>query len=239
MPSDTIEHAPDDRDAHPVGPDDRAGAPDAAHRLPVHVSALEHYSYCPRQCALIHVEQTFDENLYTLRGRLLHERVHDPTAEAQAGVRIERGLPLWSERLGLVGKADVVEFHGDAPYPVEYKHGPKRQFAHAALQLCAQAMCLEEMTGLPVPRGAIFHHASRRRTEVCFDASLRARVEQTVAEVRRLLESQALPPPLNDARCDKCSLKDSCLPAAVAGDNQVAAARRALFHPHEPRNGAP
>ena len=132
----------------------------------VMVSALEHWSYCPRQCALIHVEQTFDENLYTLRGRMLHERVDVPEAEQREGVRIERALPLWSDRLGLVGKADVVEFHGDAPYPVEYKHGPRQHWGHDDLQLCAQALCLEDMTGQPVPAGAIYHHSSRRRREL-------------------------------------------------------------------------
>src|SRR5437899_10119616 len=85
------------------------------------ISALEHYSYCPRQCALIHVEQTFDENLYTLRGRAVHERVDEPVCDFQEGVWVERALPLWSKRLGLIGKADVVEFHGITPYPVEYK----------------------------------------------------------------------------------------------------------------------
>ena len=113
----------------------------------VMISALEHWSYCPRQCALIHVEQTFDENLYTLRGRAVHKRVDEPVVEEQAGVRIERALPLWSKALGLIGKADVVEFHGETVYPVEYKHGPHREQEHDDLQLCAQALCLEEMTG--------------------------------------------------------------------------------------------
>src|SRR2546430_686008 len=121
------------------------------------ISALEHWSYCPRQCALIHVEQTFDENLYTLRGRNAHERVDQPEGELREGVRVERAVPLWSDRLGLVGKSDVVEFHGADPFPVEYKHGPRRKKEHDDLQLCAQALCLEEMTGRSVPRGAIYH----------------------------------------------------------------------------------
>src|SRR5438552_3319316 len=114
---------------------------------PIMISALEHYSYCPRQCALIHQEQTFSENLYTLRGRAVHEQVDEPEAVVEKGVRVERALPLWSNRLGLVGKADVVEFRGETPYPVEYKHGPPREKEHDELQLCAQALCLEEMTG--------------------------------------------------------------------------------------------
>src|SRR5262249_13797223 len=142
------------------------------------VSALEHWSYCPRQCALIHLDQVWDENIFTLRGRTTHEKVDVPEGELRDGVRVERGLPIWSDRLGLVGKADVVEYHGLTPYPVEYKHGPRRCHGHDDLQLCAQALCLEEMTAQPVPHGAVYHHSSRRRREVVFDAALRAAVEE-------------------------------------------------------------
>jgi CRISPR-associated exonuclease Cas4 len=192
-------------------------------------SALEHWAYCPRQCALIHIEQTFDENLYTLRGRMEHERVHEAAGESQGDVRIERGLALWSRRLGLVGKSDVVEFHGSAPFPVEYKHGRKRQRNAAEIQLCAQAMCLEEMTGQPVPKGAIFHQGSRRRTEITLDENLRRRVEEAVAAVRALLSSETLPEPVNDARCDLCSLKESCLPELVAAHARLRKAQQGLF----------
>src|SRR5260370_40816233 len=143
----------------------------------VMVSALEHWSYCPRQCALIHLDQVWDENLYTLRGRHAHEKVDVPDAELRDGVRIERGLPLWSDRLGIVGKADVVEYHDATPYPVEYKHGSRRRHEHDDLQLCAQALCLEEMTGRPVLSGGIYHHSSRRRRQVKFNAALRARTD--------------------------------------------------------------
>ncbi len=139
----------------------------------VMISALEHWSYCPRQCGLIHLEQTFDENLYTLRGRHLHERVDRPLGETQHDVRVERAVPLWSDRLGLIGKADVVEFHAETPYPIEYKHGKRRRWGHDDLQLCAQALCLEEMTGRQVPEGAIFYGGSRRRKPVVFDDALR------------------------------------------------------------------
>ena len=100
----------------------------------VMVSALEHYSCCPRQCALIHKEQTFDENVYTLRGNVVHENVDQADTEVEDGVRVERSLPIWSASLGLIGRADVVEFHGDTPYPVEYKHGPTRKGQHADLE---------------------------------------------------------------------------------------------------------
>ncbi|MFQ5852032.1 MAG: CRISPR-associated protein Cas4 [Candidatus Binatia bacterium] len=193
------------------------------------ISALEHWSYCPRQCALIHLEQTFDENLYTLRGRMLHDRVDEGRGELQTGVRIERGLPLWSKRLGLVGKADVVEFHGETPYPVEYKHGPRRQWGHDDLQLCAQALCLEEMTGQTVPRGAIFHHGSRRRREVVFNEPLRQRVEEAVVAIRQMLASAELPPPVNDARCHHCSLKESCLPSVVMEARRLRSIQKELF----------
>jgi CRISPR-associated exonuclease Cas4 len=124
---------------------------------PVMISALEHYSYCPRQCALIHIEQTFDENIYTLRGHLAHERVDQTTSRNEDAVRVERGLPLWSKHLGLVGRADVVEFYDENPYPVEYKQGQRRDWQFEAIQLCAQALCLEEMFGLAVPKGAIYY----------------------------------------------------------------------------------
>jgi len=193
------------------------------------ISALEHYSYCPRQCALIHQEQTYEENLYTLRGRAVHERVDEPEWTVEKGVRVERALPLWSHRLGLVGRADVVEFHGDVPYPVEYKHGPRREKEHDDLQLCAQALCLEEMTGQSVPKGAIFHHSSRRRREVEFTPTLREKVEQSVAEIRALLASSVLPPAVNDARCKHCSLQDSCLPSVVGEKIRLKRLENALF----------
>lgn len=179
------------------------------------ISALEHYSYCPRQCALIHVEQTYDENIYTMRGSLAHERVDTVTTRAERGMRVERGLPLWSDRLGLTGRADVVEFHGDVPYPVEYKVGTRREWEHEAIQLCAQVVCLEEMLGIPVPAGAIYYIASRTRREVECTAELRAEVERATALVREMLQRSALPSAPNDARCKKCSLLESCLPSVV------------------------
>lgn len=184
------------------------------------VSALEHWSYCPRQCALIHVEQTFDENLYTLRGRAVHKQVDDVESVVERGVRVERALPIRNRRLGLVGKADVVELHGEVPYPVEYKHGSRRQREHDDLQLCAQAMCLEEMTGQAVPRGAIFHYKSRRRREVIFTSALRRQVEEAVTAIRSLLAEKKLPPPVNDRRCEKCSLKEACMPQVTESRNR-------------------
>lgn len=196
---------------------------------PIMISALEHYSYCPRQCALIHVEQTFDENLYTLRGQAVHKRVDEPESEIVDGVRVERAVPLWSKRLGLIGRADVVEFHGDVPYPVEYKHGPRREQEHDDLQLCAQAICLEEMTGKTVPRGAIYHHSSRRRREVIFISALRDRTAEVVTLIRTMVEAKTIPPPVNDARCNHCSLREACMPAVIGEQQRAAALVRNLF----------
>jgi len=195
----------------------------------VMISALEHWSYCQRQCALIHVEQTFDENLYTLRGNAVHERVDEPEMEILDGVRIERALPLWCKRLGLVGKADVVEFHGNIPYPVEYKHGPKRTKEHDDLQVCAQALCLEEMTGQDVPCGAIYHFKSRRRREVVFTQELREAVAQAVQDIREMLLMKTLPPPVHDKRCEKCSLQESCMPELVSERRRAKALLQELF----------
>ena len=181
------------------------------------LSALEHFSYCPRQYALIHIEQAFDHNVHTKRGDAVHERVDDPGLEVREGTRIERALPVWSDVLGLIGKCDVVEFDRDGvPHPVEYKHGPKRVKEHDDLQLATQALCLEEMTGKSVQKGAIYHFSSRRRREVQIGPALREKVFQTLAEIREIIESGSLPPPVNDKRCDQCSLKEICQPQATA-----------------------
>ena len=195
------------------------------------LSALEHYGYCPRQCALIHREQTYDENIFTLQGNAVHERVDQPGAATSGEVRYEYAVPLWSRSLGVVGKADLVEYRGEIPYPVEYKHGRSRKGTAAELQLCGQAMCLEEMLGVEVPRGAIYHHSSRRRREVEFTAELRQAVEQAVAEVRRILSEDTLPPAVADSRCRNCSLIESCLPFVVSAKNRNRDYQRRLFTP--------
>lgn len=183
--------------------------------LVVPISALEHFSYCPRQCALIHIEHVWDESIHTIRGKLAHARVDTTTQRTERGMRVERGLPLWSTRLGLLGRADVVEFHGEIPYPVEYKVGAQRSGQHEALQLCAQAICLEEMLNVNVPAGAVYYGATRTRREVTFSTDLRAAVESATAAIRAMLMQTQLPPAPNDSRCPKCSLLESCLPAVV------------------------
>jgi CRISPR-associated exonuclease Cas4 len=188
---------------------------------PIALSALQHWAYCPRQCGLIHLEQAFDENLQTQRGRALHSQVDQPGLELRRGLRVERALPLWSDALGLIGKADVVEFEPNGtPYPVEYKHGSRHKAAEIAacdeLQLAAQALCLEEMTGRAVPEGALFYATSKRRRVVPITAALRDEVRSTALAVRAMLASGTLPPPTQDERrCRGCSLRDRCQPQAV------------------------
>ncbi len=196
---------------------------------PVMISALEHYSYCPRQFALIHVEQSYDENIFTLQGSLEHKRVDEGYSAPNAAVIVESSLPVWSERLGLVGRADIVEFYEGVPYPVEYKHGAKRMGVHAELQLCAQAICLEEMFGCPVARGAVYQCSSHRRREVAITDDLRMQVERTASNIRAVFECGKIPEPVNDARCENCSLIDLCLPHAVGERRRLRRIGRALF----------
>ena len=183
----------------------------------VPLSALQHLLYCPRQCALIHVERLWAENSFTLEGRHLHEKADAGRAERRGGVRIARSLPLRSLLLGLIGNADVVEFHssepGSAPFPVEYKRGrPKKQDADR-VQLCAQAICLEEMLKVAVPAGALFYGKTRRRIGVSFDAQLRGLTKRTAEQLHELIASNHTPPPTDDdARCKRCSLRSLCLP---------------------------
>lgn len=197
---------------------------------PLPLSALQHWSYCPRQCGLIHVEQVFEDNLHTARGQAVHQLVDAPGYETKAGVRVERALPLWSDRLGLIGKADWVEFHPDGTvFPVEFKYGRKRQRLHDDLQLAAQALCLEEMLGRSVPRGAIYHASSHRRREVEITAQLRRRVEESVAAIRAMLASGVLPAPADDGRCRECSLNALCQPHALARRDAQRQQRAALY----------
>lgn len=180
----------------------------------VPISALQHMLYCPRQCALIHIERQWEENAYTAEGRVLHRRVDAGGGELRKGSRIERGVLLRSLRLGLFGIADVVEIHGAGkPYPIEYKRGrPKAHRADEA-QLCAQAICLEEMLDTPVPEGALFYGAERRRKTVCFDDALRSLTEQLAFDTRRMIAAGELPDAEYSRRkCGACSLQDACQP---------------------------
>jgi CRISPR-associated exonuclease Cas4 len=185
------------------------------------LSALQHYVFCPRQCALIHLEQVWSESRLTAEGRLMHEHVHEAGDESRGSVRISRGVPLRSLRLGLVGMADVVEFHRVSknvwqPFPVEYKRGKPKLDHCDAIQLCGQAVCLEEMLNVDVPKGALFYGRTRRRHDVTFDEALRAELERIAQAVRALIATGHTPPPVYAKKCDSCSLVAECLPKTIA-----------------------
>lgn len=210
------------------------------------ISGLQHLAFCPRQCALIHLERTWAENFLTASGRVMHERVHNAPSESRGDVRTARGLALRSLRLGLAGVADVVEFHrvdieSDAmnvpkskedsspderpaavplpkkrglwrPYPVEYKRGNPKRGNCDAVQLCAQAICLEEMLDCFIPEGSLFYGLTRRREIVPLDETLRWETEQMARDFHALIDSGQTPPPDIGPKCKACSLADDCLP---------------------------
>jgi CRISPR-associated exonuclease Cas4 len=188
----------------------------------VPISALQHYWFCPRQCALIHVEDAWSDNVFTVRGNLLHEKVDTDSYESRGAIRTVRGLRIHSFRLGLVGRADVVEFHDSPvrggrpiPLPVEYKAGKAKQDDCDRVQLCAQALCLEEMLGVPVLKGAFFYGRIRRRVTVEINEAMRRQTEDIVCQVRDLIDQRITPPAKLSAKCHNCSLIDTCVPAAM------------------------
>ncbi|PID56160.1 CRISPR-associated protein Cas4 [candidate division KSB3 bacterium] len=191
----------------------------------IQLSALQHYLFCPRQCALAYMEMIWDDNQFTMQGNILHERVHRESREKRGDLIISRGLRLVSAQLGLSGQADAVEFHKSQqgcrlphtrgrwqPFPVEYKRGKPKKNNCDAVQLCAQAICLEEMLGCDIPAGALFYGKARRRKEVEFTPALRGETRQCAAATHNLLRSGLTPPPLADKRCNNCSLQERCMP---------------------------
>jgi CRISPR-associated exonuclease Cas4 len=180
------------------------------------ISGLQHLAFCPRQWGLIHLEQAWQENRLTAEGRLLHERADLPGQSRRDQVRTVRGMWLRSDRLALTGRADVVEFRPE-PYPVEYKRGKRKPNDCDAVQLCAQALCLEEMLGLAIPLGAFFYGDPRRRLEVLFTAELRTRTESLAATMHRLFRDGITPAAQPGPHCRNCSLVDICLPTSTDG----------------------
>lgn len=186
------------------------------------ISALQHLLFCPRQCALIHIEQQWTENRYTAEGRIMHDRVDEVGRESRGRIRTAFGLPLRSLRLGLSGRADAVEYHrqGDCPaetsfwqpFPVEYKRGKPKKNDSDLVQLCAQAICLEEMLGCTVPEGAIYYGKPRRRMAVIFDDTLREETRETARRLHELIESGRTPQARYEKKCDSCSLFSLCMP---------------------------
>jgi len=203
------------------------------------LSALQHFMVCPRQCALIHLEQIWEENVLTAEGRILHERVDSGGTESRRDVKRVFGLPIRSLRLGLSGKADVVEFHRQTdgswlPYPVEHKRGRRKSEDWDRVQLCAQALCLEEMLGVTVPEGALFYGKEQRREVVAIGAPLRRKTEAVAVAVHRMLADGRTPPPLCTPKCESCSLLAACLPSALErgrGDRVARYLAKALEEP--------
>ncbi len=182
----------------------------------IQLSSLQHFMYCERQCALIHIEQIWTENLFTAEGRVMHDKVDTANKESRGNVRIEYGVPMRSLRLGLIGKADVVEFHKHGekwiPFPVEYKRGKPKIDDCDKVQLCAQAICLEEMLNVEIPEGALFYGQTHHRHDVIFDKALRTETEDAAKKVHELIESGITPKAEYSKKCKKCSLYEICLP---------------------------
>jgi CRISPR-associated exonuclease Cas4 len=187
------------------------------------LSALQHWLFCPRQAALIHVEQLWAEDRATAEGRLLHERVDAGRGEGRPGVRVARGVQLRSLSLGVTGKADVVEFHGvpSMPFPVEYKRGKPKPHRADEVQLCAQAICLEETIGAPVMEGALFYGQTRRRLLVAFDADLRTLTADVARQARTTLLAGITPPPVETPACGRCSLQALCQPSRLQDPPEI------------------
>lgn len=190
------------------------------------ISALQHLIFCERQCALIHIEQAWSENLFRAQGRILHEKVHSQTSESRKNVRTEYGMPLRSLELGLIGKADVVEFHlrdgKRQPFPVEYKRGKPKPDNRDTVQLCAQAMCLEEMLSVSIEQGALYYGKERHRVVIDFNEDLRQETKETIRRLRSLIEAGRTPPPVYEAKCDSCSLFEICMPKTMEKHKSVA-----------------
>jgi CRISPR-associated exonuclease Cas4 len=190
------------------------------------ISALQHYQYCPRQCALIHVEQQWAENRHTAEGGLLHRRVDSEATRTRRGVRVVTAMPLRSDALGLVGVADVVEIsepEGERRvFPVEYKRGRPKRHRADEVQLCAQALCLEEMLQVRIEAGALYYGKTRRRRDVMFDEELRALTRDVAASCRTMILSGSTPPPRYAPKlCDPCSLKEICRPQRLSRSASV------------------
>jgi CRISPR-associated exonuclease Cas4 len=193
------------------------------------ISALQHLLFCERQCALIHIERIWSENLFTAEGHIMHQKVHDVDKASRRVIHVEYGLPIRSLRLGLIGKADVVEFHKQKgrdgtlwrPFPVEYKRGKPKKDNWDKVQLCAQALCLEEMLGCDVPDGALFYGKTRHREEVVFDLEIKRITEKASERLHLLLNSGRTPPGQFAKKCKQCSLVDDCQPKIISKRKSV------------------
>ena len=203
------------------------------------ISALQHYVFCPRQCALIHIEQVWQESRLTAEGRIMHEKVHEAGNESRGNLRVARGVQLRSLRLGLVGMADVVEFRKKdngvwQPFPVEYKRGKPKPDHSDMIQLCAQALCLEEMLSVSINEGALFYGRTRRRADVTFEEAIRRETEEAAGRARALIASGITPRAEYARRCESCSLMGACLPKKMEKQLSVQRYLRRMTETGEP-----
>ncbi|HEY2786651.1 MAG TPA: CRISPR-associated protein Cas4 [Fimbriiglobus sp.] len=195
------------------------------------LSALNDLLFCERRCFLHRVEGVWVENAHTTAATFAHRRVHAEKDSDGAAGRTARGLRVVSHRLRISGVCDLVEFHSETPFPVEYKRGKRRRWDNNEVQLCAQAMALEEMLGVPVPAGAIFFVKTKRRQEVPFDEALREKTEATARRLHEILQQTAAPPPIRHPKCKQCSLFAVCLPDLLGDPAAYRRAATALFQP--------
>ncbi|EKD25946.1 MAG: hypothetical protein ACD_79C01434G0015 [uncultured bacterium] len=183
------------------------------------ISGLQHLIFCPRQCALIHIEQAWEENRFTAEGRVMHEKVHDEGHESRGKIRTVYSLMLRSMEYGLIGKADVVEFHFENqiwhPFPVEYKRGNPKLDDCDVVQLCAQALSLEEMLNVKIPRGSIFYGKTMHRFDVDFNQDLRDKTIDIAKRFHVLIKNGVTPLPIYNEKCESCSLIRQCMPKAL------------------------
>jgi len=196
------------------------------------VSALQHYVFCTRRAALVHIEGLWSENRFTAEGRVVHDRVHDAKqSESRPGIRSVRGLELRSTLYRLSGKADLVEFHRDPPrvVPVEYKRGVAKPLSpEFRVQLCAQAFCMEDTLYQPIPDGAIYYDNSRKRVRIEFDERLRSETLHAIEGLHAMIASRQTPPAVYDRRCRSCSLIDLCLPKSTRARNAASSYLRKI-----------
>ena len=208
------------------------------------LSALQHLLFCERQCALIHIEQQWDENVFTVEGRGMHKRSDQSQTESRGDIRLARGVWLRCLRLGLTGRADLIEFHrvesaGEGiclpdvagrwrPFPVEDKHGRPKKDLTDKVQLCGQALCLEEMMGARISAGALYYGKTRHRLDVVFGDDLRRQTEEAVRRLRRLFAGGVTPPAMYEKKCDSCSLYERCRPKILKRNNVTAWLRCAI-----------
>ncbi len=186
------------------------------------ISALQHFVFCPRQCALIFIEGIWKDNSLTVQGTNLHRRVHTPGLESRLNVRKIFDMPLRSLTLGLIGMADVVMKDRNGSYiPLEYKHGRPKMKEMDTVQLCAQTLCLEEMTGKIIDKGFIYYFGTRKRIDVVFDRKLRDQTLKTIEKVRNLFQNHQTPLPVFSTKCKSCSLVDQCLPSTIEKSQKV------------------